>query len=182
MTYQPCFPAALQPAALLLLRVLAIAELAPAQQGLRVRVQGELLSAPYRVYYQPVTLRAVIAGSTGEARSLALCLGTRHYDGYVREECLREIVAMDRPWVVPFVVQLIGEYVIEIVQVIAATIPAVNAGRFSEFTRENPEFMATTRRRATSYWDCYYRGRFPKLQTYPAIAALDAIEQIASSG
>ena len=145
-------------------------------------VQGELLSAPCRVYYRPIVLRVVIARSTDETRALALCLGTRHCDGYVREEYLREIVAMDRPWVVPFIVQLIGEYVIEIVEVIASAISVVDAGRFSKFALENPEFMATTRRRATSYWDCYHRGRFPKLQTYPAIAALNAIEQIVRSG
>lgn len=181
MTYQPIFPAALQPAALALLRVLPAAELAPAQQGFKVLVQGEVLSAPCRVYYQLSNLRSVIASSTGDSRSLALSLGTRHWDGYVREECLRQIVAIDRPWVVPFIVQLLGEYVIEIVEVITAAIPAVNAERFSEFALANPEFMAITRRRATSYWDCYYRSRFPQLQTYPGIAALDSIEQMARS-
>jgi hypothetical protein len=181
MTYQPIFPAAILPAALTLLRVLPIVELAPALQGFKVRVQGELLSAPYRVYYQLSDLRSAITNSTGETRSLALCLGTRHWDGFVREECLRQIIAIDQPWAAPFVIQLLGEYVIEIVEVIAAAIPAMDAGRFSEFVLENPEFMATTRRRATSYWDCYYRRHFPKLQTYPAITALDAIEQMARS-
>lgn len=181
MTYQPIFPAALQPAALALLHVLPAAELAPARQGFKVLVQGEVLSAPFRVYYQTSNLRSVIASSTGRSRSVALALGTRHFDGYVRQECLRQIVAMDEPWVVPFIVQLLGEYVIEIVEVIAAAIPVVNAERFSEFALANPEFMATTRRRATSYWDCYYRNRFPKLPTYPGIAALNSIEKMARS-
>ena len=48
--------------------------------------------------------------------------------------------------------------------------------RFRAFARENPAFMATTRRRATSYWDCYYRMGFPTLQTYPAVFALNEIE------
>lgn len=74
---------------------------------------------------------------------------------------------------------LIGEYVIEIVEVIASAISVVNARRFAEFALENPGFMATTRRRATSYWGCYHRGRFPNLRTYPAIAVLDPIEQAA---
>lgn len=181
MTYQPIFPASLQPAASALLRVLPTAELAPALQGFKVRVQRELLSAPSRVYYQLSDLRSVIANSTGETRSLALCLGTRHWDGFIREECLRQIVAIDQPWAVPFIVQLLGEYVIEIVEAIAAAIPSMDAKHFSEFVLENPAFMATTRRRATSYWDCYYRSRFPELRTYPAITALDAIEQMARS-
>jgi hypothetical protein len=108
-------------------------------------------------------------GAPGGARNrlgtAMLYLGTRHWDGYVREECVRQLVGIDRPWVVPFVVQLLGEYVLEIVDVVAAAIPGVNAAQFSEFVRENRGFMATTRRRMTSYWDCYFRGRFPTLQT-----------------
>jgi len=58
----------------------------------------------------------------------------------------------------------------------AAAIPALEMRRFRAFARENPAFMATTRRRATSYWDCYYRMGFPTLQTYPAVLALNEIE------
>lgn len=88
---------------------------------------------------------------------------------------------MDCPWAAPFIVQLIGEYVIEIVEVIASavsTLSELDAARYSQFALENPAFMATTRRRATSYWNCYHRSRFPKLCAYPAIAALDAIERM----
>lgn len=40
---------------------------------------------------------------------------TRHHDGYVRQEWAREVVPVAEPWVVPFMVQLLGEYVVEIV-------------------------------------------------------------------
>ena len=182
MTYLPLSPAALQPAASALLRTLAAAEFAPALQGFQVRVRGEPLSAPYRVYYSPPELRSAIAGASGDTRTLAFCLGTRHHDGYVREECLRQLVGSDRPWVVPFLVQLLGEYVIEIVEVVAAAIPETDPAQLADFARENPAFMATTRRRVTSYWDCYYRDRFPALQSYPAFTALEALEQISRSG
>lgn len=83
---------------------------------------------------------------------------------------------MGRPWVVPFVVQLIGEYVVEIVEAAAATvISEASAAEFAGFVRENPAFIATTRRRVVSYWDCYYRSRFPTLESYPAFSALEAI-------
>ena len=180
MTYHPIFPAALQPAALDLLRTLGAAELSPPMQGFTVLVRGEKLSAPSRIYCEPANLRSAIASSTGDTRMLALCLGSRHWDGYLREECARGLATIDRPWVVPFVVQLIGEYVIEIVEAVAAiAISDASAPLFSEFVRENPAFMATTRRRVVSYWDCYYRSRFPTLQGYPAFIALEAIEQTA---
>ena len=60
----------------------------------------------------------------------------RHSDGHVREECLLQIVAVDRPWLAPFVVQLLGEYVIEIVEVIAATLHEHGPERLAGFARE----------------------------------------------
>ncbi len=178
MTYIPRFPAALQPIASALLRALPVESTQLAANEFTVLVQGEQLSVPYRIYHAPDSLRSVISSSSGETQVLALCFGTRHWDGYFREECVRQLVAIDRPWVVPFIVQLVGEYVIEIVEVIATALPQVNPLQFSEFVRENPRFMATTKRRVTSYWDCYHRRRFPTLQSYPAFKVLEAIERM----
>ena len=179
MTYQPIFPSALRPAASTLLAALAAAELAPATQGPTVFVEGERLCAPYRVYCVPSHLRSVIAQASGDARLLALCLGTRHWDGHVREEYVRQIVAVDRPWIAPFVVQLLGEYVVEIVEVISAAVSGANPTRFAGFAQENLPFIRTTRRRATSYWNCYHRSRYPVPQAYPAFTALESIERMA---
>lgn len=181
MSYQPAFPVALQPKAMALLKAMTASRLTPAHQGFQVTVQGELLSAPARLYCSPSDLRALIDEAAGDSHALALCLGTRHWNGYVREECLRQLISTDRPWAAPFLVQLLGEYVIEIVEVIADAIRQETVQDLSDFARENPKFMAITRQRATSYWDCYFRCRFRSLQTYPAITALDAIEATAQS-
>ena len=182
MTRRPMFPLALEPCATELLEALRGRELSPATQGFQVFVQGELLCAPGRVYCAAADLRSLVARSEGDARTLALCIGTRHWDGHVREECVRQLAGVHRPWVIPFVIQLLGEYVLEIVEVIAASLPSWDAGQVAAFARENPGFMTTTRRRATSYWDCHHRHRFAKLRSYPAILALDAIEGRGSSG
>lgn len=176
MLYEPSFPAELRSVASVLLPALTAREQWPAHQGFVVHVQSEQLSAPYRVYYEPSHLRELIRSSSGEQRTLALCLGTRHWDGFVREECVRELIGVDRPWVVPFAVQLTGEYVVEIVQVIAAGLGRVNEKAYGAFVRENPEFMATTKRRVISYWSCYYRAPFPKLEVYPGFLALREVE------
>lgn len=181
MTYQPAFPAALQPAARALLEAMAASEPRPVHQGFQVTVQGELLSAPARLYGSPDDLRALIGQATGDRRTLALCLGTRHWNGYVREECLRRFIATDRPWTAPFLVQLLGEYVIEIVELIAAATSQATVQNLADFARENPRFMALTRQRATSYWDCYFRRHFPSLATYPAIRTLNAIDALAQA-
>ncbi len=90
---------------------------------------------------------------------------------------MREILTTDVAWAVPFFVKLLGEYVIEIVEVVAAALPSLNEAHIAAFVRENPAFMATTRRRAISYWNCYHRT--PELQSYPAIQALDKMERLA---
>ncbi|MGW7050030.1 hypothetical protein ACWGDT_46840 [Streptomyces avermitilis] len=42
------------------------------------------------------------------------CLYSRHCDGLVRRRHREQIAGSDEPWVVPFVVQSAGEYVLEI--------------------------------------------------------------------
>ncbi len=181
MTYQAVFPAALQPAASALLRLLPAVHPAPLRQGFSVLVHGEALSPPLRIYCSEGALDSAIAASTGDARTLALCFGTRHCYGQVREACVRQLLPMDRPWVVPFVVQMLGEYVVEIVQAIAVDLSETDPVRFANFVSENAPFMATTRRRATSYWACYYRNRFSSLRDFPSIVCLDTIERMAGS-
>ncbi len=180
MAYAPIFPAALQPLASTILPALRGNEVAPASpDGFSVIVGGEQLAAPYRVYYAAPDLRAVIDGSREDSGTLALCLGTRHWDGYVREECLRKLIADRRPWAAPFIVQLLGEYVVEIAQAILAALQQGYVEGLAEFARDNASFMATTKRRIISYWDCYYRRDFPSLQDYPAHAALELVEKMA---
>jgi len=179
MNYVPIFPSELQAIALALLPALAIGEQWPAKQGFIVSVRTEQLSAPSRVYYQSDRLHSLIRSSTGDTKILAQCLGSRHWDGFVREECVRQLMLCDRPWVVPFVVQLLGEYVLEIVHAIASALPSVNRSTYGEFARENPELVAITGRRITSYWDCYYRRQYLNVREYPAFLALQHIAGMA---
>ena len=150
-------------------------------QGFTVRVQSETLSAPGRVYYDPSALHSMISNSPSETRTMALCLGTRHCDGHVREECLRQVIGINLPWVVPFVIQLVGEYVIEIVNVVVHELPNLDKATFSNFVRQNPGFIPTTRRRVTSYWSCYHRGRFPHQQESPGYLAMQWLESLSEA-
>lgn len=155
---------------------------APAQmlteRGFALSVNGERLLLPYRIYCTHEAIRIAVQASHGEQHALALCLASRHWDGQLREEYLHQLMAVDRPWVIPFVVQLLGEYVIEIVERVAANLAQLNAAQLAAFAADNPGFMATTRRRAVSYWNCYHRRRYPSLSDYPAVLALDAIERM----
>lgn len=90
-------------------------------------------------------------------------------------------------WVVPFVVQFVGEYVVEIVEIIRRelvtdTIPAtVHHAIYGRFAAENPAFVALTAQRVASYWDCYFRNRYPSIQEHPGTVMVDALRPAGSA-
>ena len=172
------------------LTVLPAASLAPLG-SFSVEVLGEQLAIPRRIYNAELSDRTLAAMDATE-RTVAHCLFTRHHDGYVRQRNLESAVGSSIDWVVPYVVALIGEYVIEIVQTILdrldlGTPNSTDRRRYGAFIVANPGFFATTARRVTSYWNCYYRldypavdprdGRFPR---YPGFALIDELRAAAA--
>lgn len=147
--------------------------------ALQAVVDGETLTIPGRVYFDPGCLVEAQALPPTE-RLILLCVFSRHHDGHVREECLRAIVGNPEPWVAPFVVQLVGEYVLEIVEVIKANLPALAPDTYAGFVAANRAFMALTRQRATSYWDCYFRRSFPNRAGLASLEILDHLESLAT--
>lgn len=115
-------------------------------------------------------------------RAAAGCIYTRHHDGFIRQRALHLALSQDVDWSAPFLVQLLGEYVVEISTDVhefltgaAATHPTTVRG-LQHFVEANPSFMELTRARATSYWREYYCRRYWPMQDYPAIRALDQLE------
>lgn len=151
------------------------AELAP-RGVIEAVVEGEPVSIPDRVYFQPVddgTLDAL----TPTQRLMVDCLHTRHHDGLIRERHVRAVAASTEPWVPPFVLQLLGEYVLEVATAAAQAVPATSEVRsaFAAFCDANPEFLRLVRARATSYWNCYYRRTYPHLADYPPWRSLEEL-------
>lgn len=138
-----------------------------------VRVDDETLTIPYRVYYDMAKVRSVIEAD-GQQGVVALCLGSRHHDGFLRESCARRLLVRDESWVVPFIFQLLGEYVVEIIRPIEEAI-AADRQKYAGFARDNPAYFLTTQRRAISYWDIYYRHLYPTMRDYPALKELESI-------
>ncbi len=99
-------------------------------------------------------------------------MGTRHHDGYLRQQCVRDLLPAEEPWMVPFVLQLLGEYVVEISEHIDAAITDPPPARYVEFAAENPRYIQRLRQQATSYWNEYYRRTYPNRLEYPALRAL----------
>jgi hypothetical protein len=117
-----------------------------------ISINGEILHIPDRIYWQQPD-QAVIAKLT-EIRILILaCLYTRSSDGFVRERYVEQIVQHPEEWVIPYIIQLLGEYVIEIIRIIERLLDCLDTEQFSKFKKENPEFIRLTRQRITSYWN-----------------------------
>lgn len=145
---------------------------------IQVLVQGMPICFPYRVYFVPDDVYAA-SRVPGVTSQVALCLGTRHHDGFVRGECLRRLLSVQAPWVAPFVLQLLGEYVVEITSHIDGALSDRTLAQYVEFARENPAHMHRLNQQAISYWNVYYRRAYPERQTYPALRVLGRLALLA---
>lgn len=166
------FPSRLRSAVRDAVASLTVGESHPPGQAFIANVEGEALRIPYRVYYDPDLLRRRIKDVQAVDRLVFLCLGTRHYDGYLRQECLLELVKNEAPWLTPYVFQLAGEYVVEIAEDVANAIGEHNSATLRAFASENSTYLATFERRITSYWSCYHRHAYPERHSYPGSKVL----------
>ena len=119
-----------------------------------VSVGNELLQIPYRIYHEVGQIDWILL--TGLQSELLDCLLTRHHDGHIREAHLRKILGKNDEWIPPFVVQLVGEYVIEILSVIQVGLRQLDRDIYRAFLISNPEFFKQIKQRVTSYRNCYY--------------------------
>jgi len=147
-------------------------------QPFEVEVQGEEVAIPYRIYSEEPSAD-LQRPLTPTQQVILHCLYTRHNDGLVRQRHLEQVVASDEPWVVPFVMQLAGEYVLEILEAISRGLPGLftlgstQRRLYGEFIARNPAFFARTERRVVSYWSCYYRWKYGMFGMYPGSVLLE---------
>lgn len=160
---------------------ISIGELHAPRHAFAVNVNGETLHIPYRLYHDPDLLIRELSNSQPSARLILLCLGTRHHDGYLRQECLYELLKSEASWLTPYLLQLAGEYVVEIVDEVANAIGQRNPASLRAFALENPAYLATLDRRVTSYWRCYHRHAYPDRNVYPGTKVLAAVRAAVDS-
>ncbi|SEL29603.1 hypothetical protein [Streptacidiphilus jiangxiensis] len=149
-----------------------------------VVVEGRQVSIPGRLYNDEPPPEAV-ASLSPRQRQLLHCLYSRHHDGKVRQRHLEKVVGCTDSWVVPFVLQLVGEYVVEILAVILDELRELAAPgtdghlAFGRFIVDNPAFFARTQRRVVSYYSLYYAHDYAS-RDYPGFALLDVLRSAAS--
>jgi hypothetical protein len=155
----------------------------PAVGSVGANVGGVRVAFAYRIYNAEIP-RASLARLGPTAQLVARCVYSRHHDGYVRQRACEEIARAAEPWTAPYVAFLAGEYVVELAEVILDAIGGLAVPEsplsvaYGAFAASNPELVDLIEKRATSYWSCYYRGRYPR-ESYPGLLVVGALKRAA---
>jgi hypothetical protein len=140
-------------------------------------VQGQQVFVPKRLHFLGTEQLKEMAA---EATHAAQCLLTRSTDGQIRQIALQRILPTSDSWVIPFIVLLAGEYVIEIIEELQEALPQLYRPAYANFVLENRPTMRDLRSRANSYWDRYYRQTYPDRRSYPGLVVLNHFDQWAA--
>jgi hypothetical protein len=137
---------------------------------------GEILMIPYRIDVNERSGNNL----TEQQQTILHCLFLRHHDGFVRQQNLEKLIHKTDTFVVPFVFQLLGEYVIEILEVANQHINENTMDIYLKIKQENPKYWQQTQSRMISYWNEYYRNKYPKLNNYIGKQIFDRFEKTSS--
>lgn len=144
-----------------------------------VKMYGERIRIPERIYGEEVS-KEIREKMTVKQKKILFCFYSRHNDGYVREKNITDLMTLSHieKWNLPYILRLSGEYVLEILEVIHAHFEVVNNRTLQMFLHENPTFYMRLTSRVASYWDCYYRDRYPKREAYIGFKLLYKIQDL----
>src|SRR5262249_2124339 len=109
-------PSAIRQGALVAISTLSENRFSSRWRTLSMRLGQEFLALPQRIYHAPPVLETLRLNSL--QTELLDCLFTRHHDGFVRQIHLGRIIRSPNAWIPYFVMPLVGEYVVELLQVI----------------------------------------------------------------
>jgi hypothetical protein len=152
------FPIEHRPAASKAAEIVAVG-LAPRQwtERFSVSMMGQTVSIPARLHF---TSGKLPVSEDDDTWPFVRALQTRSNDGYERQRAARDLLADLHPWGASFIVALLGEYIVEILDDVSEALTPEIEQILAAFIIDNRAFWATTKRRVTSYWNAYYRSRY----------------------
>ena len=146
------------------------------ESELNIKFNNENLIIPYRLYFNEPNPE-LEKSLTDKQKDILNCIYLRHHNGYLREKRLNLISASSENWTVPFIIQLVGEYVYELLPIIDKKINENTLDYYAQFRDENPRYWQQTESRMISYWNEYYRYQFPKLKEYLGFEIMNRIKK-----
>ncbi|MDY8137459.1 hypothetical protein [Aquimarina sp. 2201CG5-10] len=148
-----------------------------AHWGYEFYLKNNPLEMPSRIYWEEHRLmRSYNLSKT--ARKILACILTRHHNGYIREKYLKQIIDSNEYWTLPYLVQLLGEYVAEILDSVWDNFDLVNSSHLVEFIQENEIYWHKTKQRIASYWDCYHRYKNLPKEDYVGFKLINRIDEL----
>ena len=106
-----------------------------------VSLDNEALKIPYRLYFnEPSPDKEKLL--TDLQGVILNCIYLRHHNGFIRQRRLTKLIYKIDYFVVPFVFQLLGEYVMEIIEVLQMHINP-NIDNYVKFINENQKYWDT---------------------------------------
>ena len=147
------------------------------QNEQEVFLDGERLVIPTRIYFNEPDVDRENTLSDMQ-RVILGCIYLRHHDGRVRQKRLNTLIFKNQYFIVPYTFQLLGEYVLEIVNDLDRFIDETNIHLFRRFISENSGYAFLTKRRMVSYWNAYYRfGENVDLTDYIGSRVFERLEK-----
>lgn len=124
----------------------------------KINLSSDTIKLPYRIYYVPFS-EEQNEGFSEIQKRLVLCYFLAHQNGYIRQKSLRELLATGKllEHEIPYIMALLGSYVIEIIDDIFENFELLLEAGLSEFICLNPQFTMTIEGRLSSYWGEYYQ-------------------------
>lgn len=140
-----------------------------------ILLDGERLSIPKRIYFdEPDAFDRL----NELQKTILNCIYSRHHNGYIRQKRLNSLPAKNHYFIVPYVFELLGEYIIEIINDIDSYIDKTNIHLFRKFISENEDYSALIKNKMTSYWNEYYRfGDNRNFKEYVGTRIFDRLEK-----
>ena len=140
-----------------------------------INISGEKLKIPSRIYFDE-PIQQSENQLTENQKDILNCIYTRHHNGFIREKRLNKISEKIEKWKIPFFVQLLGEYIYELLPIIDKKVNNQTLDFYVEFKNENPKYWEQTESRIASYWNEYYRYKCPKLKEYLGTKIINRIK------
>lgn len=125
-----------------------------------------LVQIPYRIYYNKMNY-SKFKSFTDTQKTILYCLLTRSDNGYIREKCARLLLGTNYPsWAIPFIVNLCGDYVLEIVTALYEMLKDTDTTAIKQFCQTNKNVVRRCYDRMLSIWYTYDRYSAPDFYEY----------------
>jgi len=146
------------------------------ENNTKLVLNNEILFIPYRIYFnEPKPEFENLL--TENQKDILNCIYLRHHNGYLREKRLKLLSENSDKWSTPYIFQLIGEYIYELLPIIDKKINDKNLNYYIKLKNDNPRYWQQTKSRMISYWNVYYRDKYPKLEEYLGVKIINRIKK-----